>query len=470
MPNIDYTYEGVEYYNVYTYMGWQLITDQTSPQYELREQAGMNFDSEGFGKIGNRYVIACTDPNDGGLFGTVGDYIDWVMPGGATLYTIVGDTKDPSDPNWIPLGHTDGDAVCVIEFVVDKDTWYTTPMHVNPGNPTCHPEWKGNLQSFLNRGNYFKNKNGVEVEVPSTTPGGEPTYDTVGGAGTGGDGDATVTNVGCIELYGSDQLLLRTGGDPILFYKASAGLWRPARGGSSSSVYPTEKPDNPGPTPKPDPDPVVPEPDPSDPNPQPTGAWAGASDALAWCQAHKYCYSYNQAFYSSTDGEWCYRGMDLTSDGECDCSGFVWKVIHTHARDTFNRLANAGFVDWSSAGGTGSFWQMAQNTDYAYLLWDSSQVDDKYTPPSNIQPGDLFLTAGGWYAGEEYPAYYTHETPRHVLMYMADGTFWDVTAGCGYTMANDNWGQAQTPDVVFSTGGELRAATRWVLIRPKWVG
>ena len=46
--------------SVHTYMGWQCITATSSMQYKLREQAGMNFDSEGFGRINGRYVIACT--------------------------------------------------------------------------------------------------------------------------------------------------------------------------------------------------------------------------------------------------------------------------------------------------------------------------------------------------------------------------------------------------------------------------
>ena len=40
----------------HTYMGWQMITSTSSTQYKLKESAGMNFDEEGFGKIGDRYV------------------------------------------------------------------------------------------------------------------------------------------------------------------------------------------------------------------------------------------------------------------------------------------------------------------------------------------------------------------------------------------------------------------------------
>lgn len=58
-------YEGR--YNIFTYMGWQLITDPTSLQYKLREESGQVFDGEGFGTVDGRYAIACTE-----TFGAVG--------------------------------------------------------------------------------------------------------------------------------------------------------------------------------------------------------------------------------------------------------------------------------------------------------------------------------------------------------------------------------------------------------------
>ena len=35
----------------FTYMDWQAITDPSSNQWKLKQQAGMNFDEEGFGRI-----------------------------------------------------------------------------------------------------------------------------------------------------------------------------------------------------------------------------------------------------------------------------------------------------------------------------------------------------------------------------------------------------------------------------------
>lgn len=138
--------------NVFTYMGWQKITNSTSTQYHLREVAGMNFDSEGFGIINGRYVIACTS-----TFGNVGDYVDFYQSDGNVLPCIIGDVKNQDDAGCTQWGHLEGK--CVVEFVVNKDTWYSNGVgsHANPGTSSCHPEW-GNktIVKAVNGGSYFK--------------------------------------------------------------------------------------------------------------------------------------------------------------------------------------------------------------------------------------------------------------------------------------------------------------------------
>lgn len=134
--------------SVHTYMGWQMITSTTSTQYKLREQAGMNFDEEGFGKINGRYVIACTT-----TFGKVGDYIDFYQEDGTIIPCIIGDIKSRNDAGCNKWGHQNGH--CIIEFVVDKNSWYNSG-HPNPGNAACHPEWNKNLRKAVNGGSYFK--------------------------------------------------------------------------------------------------------------------------------------------------------------------------------------------------------------------------------------------------------------------------------------------------------------------------
>lgn len=129
-----------------------MITSTTSTQYKLREQAGMNFDSEGFGIINGRYVIACTT-----TYGQVGDYIDFYLDNGIVLPCIIGDIKNQNDAGCNQWGHNNGE--CVVEFIVNKDTWYSggSGSHANPGTDTCRPEWKGKVTKAVNGGSYFTN-------------------------------------------------------------------------------------------------------------------------------------------------------------------------------------------------------------------------------------------------------------------------------------------------------------------------
>lgn len=137
--------------DVYVYEGWQLITNKTSLQYKLKQDAGMNFDSEGIGVIDGRYVVATTS-----TFGKVGDYIDVVQSNGNVLKCIIGDIKNPSDPGCNKWGHLNGQ--CVVEFVVDKETYYGKKN--NFGTDSNHPEWKQYVTEVINRGNYWDIKEG----------------------------------------------------------------------------------------------------------------------------------------------------------------------------------------------------------------------------------------------------------------------------------------------------------------------
>lgn len=163
-PGGKYNYKGIEEHlenlegvtvnvpsglgSVHTYMGWQCITAPDSRQYKLREAAGMNFDEEGFAKIGDRYVVAVTT-----TFGNVGDYIDVYKEDGTVLKCIIGDIKSQKDAGCTEWGHKNG--TNVVEFVVDKNSWYGSRMHSNPGTSNCHPEWNQNITKIVNKGNYF---------------------------------------------------------------------------------------------------------------------------------------------------------------------------------------------------------------------------------------------------------------------------------------------------------------------------
>lgn len=132
----------------HTYMGWRTITSPSSRQYQLREQSGEHYDSEGFGIIDGRYVIACTT-----LYGQVGDYIDFYRENGDVLHCVIGDIKNQNDAGCNQYGHQNGR--CVVEFVVQYSTWY--PSHANPGTPNCKPEWNSRVVRAVNLGyNYLQ--------------------------------------------------------------------------------------------------------------------------------------------------------------------------------------------------------------------------------------------------------------------------------------------------------------------------
>lgn len=162
-----YNYEGIEEHledvegntitlpeglgNIHTYMGWQCITAVSSKQYKLRTAAGMNFDKEGFARIGDRYVVATTT-----TFGNVGDFIDVYQEDGTIIKCVIGDIKSQGDAGCTKWGHNNGR--CVVEFVVDKGTWYRNGggAHSNPGTDSCHPEWNQNIDKIVNKGNFFE--------------------------------------------------------------------------------------------------------------------------------------------------------------------------------------------------------------------------------------------------------------------------------------------------------------------------
>ena len=141
----------------FSFMAWQMVTDPTSDAYTFKVKSGMTFDSEGFGVVNGRFVIACTS-----TFGMTGDYIDFYQSNGNVLHCIVGDEKS-QQYTWFDhnpankWGHDNGQ--CIVEFVVDKKRWYNGD-HANPGTADCHPEWGGQtITKAVKRGNYFTNPN-----------------------------------------------------------------------------------------------------------------------------------------------------------------------------------------------------------------------------------------------------------------------------------------------------------------------
>lgn len=135
------------YGDSFTYMGWSLITATGSNQYKLRVKTGEHYDANGFGKIGDRYVIACTP-----TFGKIGDEIDFVLANGRVIHGVMGDEKNMSDAGCNKWGHDNGHSV--VEFVVNKSMWYHTGKTVTK----FHPEWaKSRVVKAVNLGkNHLK--------------------------------------------------------------------------------------------------------------------------------------------------------------------------------------------------------------------------------------------------------------------------------------------------------------------------
>ena len=247
---------------VHSYMGWQTITSTTSTQYKLREQAGMNFDDEGFARINGRYVIACTS-----TYGNVGDYVDFYQEDGSVIQCIIGDIKNQSDSGCNEWGHLNG--TCVVEFIVNKDSWYSTEkggkassMHINPGHQGCHPEWNQNITKVVNGGSYFTNPNfgsetisgnGTTITMPST---GSAIGSSSGTTSSIGGGSATIngetmkwpvdstkitsyfgvrndpTNTSVTENHGAIDISVPTGAN---VYATEAGTVITARYGSPTA-------------------------------------------------------------------------------------------------------------------------------------------------------------------------------------------------------------------------------------------
>lgn len=128
---------------VHTYTAWQLMNAPSTAQNRLREETGMNFDADGFGVIDGRYVIACTD-----TYGLVGDRVDFHKANGQVIHCVIGDVKNRGNSGCNMWGDKDGQNI--IEFVVDKDTWYTG--HAVPGTSECHPEWGSETVKAVNLG------------------------------------------------------------------------------------------------------------------------------------------------------------------------------------------------------------------------------------------------------------------------------------------------------------------------------
>ena len=124
----------------YTYMRWDAITNMDTEQGRLIKTAGKNYDSEGYGRVGDRYALAMTS-----TFGSIGDYVDVYMSNGRIIHGIIADEKSQEYTAWDhnpanKWGHNDGQ--CIVEWVTN---WRN---HDNPPSD-------GTVLKVVNYGSYF---------------------------------------------------------------------------------------------------------------------------------------------------------------------------------------------------------------------------------------------------------------------------------------------------------------------------
>lgn len=153
LPEVDYSSKGDPLYvpegvgSVRPFMAWQLITDETTKQYQLRMEAEA-YDENDFGFIANRFAVAVKP-----YYGKIGDYIDVIQSDDSVLHCIIAEYK--GDENIVTDGvnaryyHTNQD---VIEFIVNQYSWYTGEQRTVY---MYHPEWKQDIKAIYNVGNYW---------------------------------------------------------------------------------------------------------------------------------------------------------------------------------------------------------------------------------------------------------------------------------------------------------------------------
>lgn len=154
----------------YTYMRWDAITNMDTEQGRLIKTAGKNYDSEGYGMVGNRYALAMTS-----TFGRIGDYVDVYMSNGRVIHGIIADEKSQEYTAWDhdpanKWGHNDGQ--CIVEWVTNWRNHDNPPSDgyvlkvVNLGSYFDYPAYAtGGTEEFMYSENSYSEENKEPVVV-----------------------------------------------------------------------------------------------------------------------------------------------------------------------------------------------------------------------------------------------------------------------------------------------------------------
>lgn len=126
----------------YTYERWDR-SDWIYNQKKLcdfsQSRNDRSYDSDGFGKIGNRFVIAMTS-----TFGAIGDYVDVYCSDGRVINAVIGDEKDQTTAHGTPAnkwGHENGQNI--VEWMTNRKL-------------EDNPKSNGGIVKVINLGNYFE--------------------------------------------------------------------------------------------------------------------------------------------------------------------------------------------------------------------------------------------------------------------------------------------------------------------------
>lgn len=145
----------------YTYMNWDTVTNMDTEQGKLIKTAGKKYDSDGYGKVGNRYTLAMTS-----TFGKIGDYVDVYMSNGRIIHGILADEKSQKYTAWDhnpanKWGHDNGQ--CIVEWVTNwknhdnPKSDGTVLKVVNLGNYFEYPEYANGTESYYYSENAYEN-------------------------------------------------------------------------------------------------------------------------------------------------------------------------------------------------------------------------------------------------------------------------------------------------------------------------
>jgi murein DD-endopeptidase MepM/ murein hydrolase activator NlpD len=149
------------YGKIHTYMGWGCLSAPkpngwVSNQWKLKS-AVENYDSNGMGLVGDRWAVAVKP-----YYGSVGDYLNIIQEDGSTYKVAIADIKGSENASEGAISNYVHGDKSLVEFVVNKNTWYSkskggnaSRMHANVGQEGFLPELYKNISRIINVGNFW---------------------------------------------------------------------------------------------------------------------------------------------------------------------------------------------------------------------------------------------------------------------------------------------------------------------------